>query len=344
VLVAAAPAAGEVALAPLPGGTAVLVWTDAAGVHARRVDRNGRLLGDEAIVLPCAPADGRIAVVPTPTGAAVVFGARDRVWIRRLGPDAQPSTDAARIWAKLARPPTAASVGGRIGMLGREDAGPVVETPDQGAIAVLVGQSAQEAPQILLTRYEGLPVLGPSLPWHAGAGDAALGARLGELAAASASIDGTFLTRVGLDGREIGTPIRLSAEGQETRGAAVAGAAGAFVAAWEEGEASRWAVVRVGRDGQASVASGAAGEGGALRSVIVAAAPNGFAVVGRTAGDVVVLRLDADGRPRGRPITVPGAGDVRPAALFVGQTLLVAIPAVDGSPRVVSIDAQGRVR
>jgi len=343
VILLSTPCPADVALAPLPGGAAVLAWSDASGVHARRVDRNGRLLGEDAVVLPCAPTAGRLAVVPTPTGAAVIFGARDRMWIRRLGPDAQPTTDAARIWSKLARPPTAASVGGRIGMLGREGAGPVVETPDQGAIAVLVGNSAQEAPQILLTRYEGLAVLGPALPWHAGAGDAALGARTGELAAASASIDGAFLTRIGLDGREIGTPVRLSAEGREARAASVAGAGDSFVAAWEEDSGARWAVVRVARDGQVSVGPQPEGEGAVLQGVAVAAGAGGFAVIGRSAGDIVIVRLGADGRPRGRPITVPGSGaEGRPAALFVGQTLLVAIPG--DTPRVVAIDAQGRVR
>jgi hypothetical protein len=330
-------------MAPLPGGVSALVWSGPSGIRASRVDRNGRLLGDPSIVLPCAPADGRVAVVATPTGAAVVFGARGQMWLRRLGPDAVPSSDAQRIWAKLPRPATAASVGGRIGMLAREEAGPVVETPDSGAIGVLVGSSIQEAPQILLTRYEGLPVIGPSLPWHSGAGAAVLGARREELATVAASEDGAFLTRIGLDAREIGIPIRLSAEGRETSAPAVAGADDAFLASWTEGGAVQIALVRIGRDGTPAVTAldGAVDTG--VTDVALAAGAGGFAVAGRSGADLAVVRLDRQGRRRGRPTSVPGAfaSEGRPVAGFIGPNLVVALPG--DPPRVVAIDPGGRV-
>jgi len=80
-----------------------------------------------------------------------------------------------------------------------------------------------------------------------------------------------------------------------------------------------------------------------MTDVAVAAGPGGFAVAGKTGSDLTVVRLDPQGRRRGRPVVVAGAfaGEGRPAALWIGPNLVVAVPG--DPPRVVAIDPQGRV-
>lgn len=338
-----ATAAAEVVLVPLPNGGALLVWSDALRIQAQVVDERGQLQGSPAVILPCAPAGDRVAAVATPTGAAVVFGRRSKTWLRRIGTDGQPSADPARIFDAQPRPPTASSVGGTIGMLARPDAGPVVTTPSQGAVATLVGTSVDEGPQLLLVRYEGLPVLGPALPWHVGYGEAVLGAREGEVASLAASSDGVFLTRIGLDARAIGNPHRLSADdGSGGSRPSIVGIADGYLALWHSGGAARAVVFKIGADGAVTVTPRAPGRGEpAISDAIVATSGGRHALLGRAGDDLVVLRFGDNGRTVGRPTIVAGAlagmpAGPRIAAVFSGRHLLVAIPG--DAPRVVVAD------
>lgn len=338
VLGVPAAASADVVLVPLAGGGALLVWSDATDIRAQPVDERGQLGGAPAVVLPCQPADGRIAAVPTPSGAAVVFGRRGKTWLRRVGPDGQPVADASRIFEAQPRPPTAVAVGGQIGMLGLRAAGPVVGAPAQGALATLVGTSIDEGPQLLLVRWEGVPVLGPALPWHVGYGEAVLGAREGEVASLAASSDGVFLTRIGLDARAIGNPLRLSADdGSGGSRPSIVATDGGYVALWHSAGAVHVAIARVGEQG-VTVTPRAPGRGEpALTDATLATAGGRHALVGRAGDDLVVLRFGDNGRTVGRPTIVAGAfaglSAPRVSAAFVGRRLLVAIPG--DTPRVV---------
>lgn len=342
-LVAVAPrsAAADVALVPLAGGGALLVWSDATDIRAQPVDERGQLGGSPGIVLPCRPAGDRISVVPTPSGAAVVFGRRGKTWLRRVGADGQPSADPSRIFEAQPRPPTAVAVGGAIGMLGLRTAGPVVGTPAQAAIATLVGTSVDEGPQLLLVRWEGVPVLGPALPWHVGYGEAVLAAREAEVASLAASTDGVFLTRIGLDARAIGNPLRLSPDdGSGGSRPSIVGTAEGYVALWHSGGAVRVVFARAGEAGL-TVTPRVPGRGEpALTEAILVTAGDRHALVGRVGDDLTAVRFGDNGRMIGRPTVVAGAlagvSGPRLAAAFVGRRLLVAIPGE--TPRVVALE------
>jgi hypothetical protein len=332
------PASADVVLVPLSGGGALLVWSDATDVRAQAVDERGQLGGAPAIVLPCRPAGDRVAAVPTPSGAAVIFGRRGKTWLRRLGPDGQPVTDASRIFEAQPRPPTAVPVGGEIGMLGRREAGPVVGSPAHSAIATLVGTSDDEGPQLLVVRWEGVPVLGPALPWHVGYGEAVLGAREAEVASLAASTDGVFLTRIGLDARAIGNPLRLSADdGSGGSRPSIVGTTDGYIALWHSGGAVHVVIARAGEDGLI-VTPRAPGRGEpVLTDATLATSGSRHALVGRAGDDLVALRFGDNGRTVGRPTIALGAfaglWAPRVSAAFVGRRLLVAIPGE--TPRVV---------
>jgi hypothetical protein len=216
-----------------------------------------------------------------------------------------------------------------------------VGSPAQSAVATLVGTSVDEGPQLLLVRWEGVPVLGPALPWHVGHGEAVLAAREDEVASLAASTDGVFLTRIGLDARAIGNPQRLSPDdGSGGSRPSIVPTAGGYVALWHSGGAVRVVIARVGEDGSLGVTPRAsARDEPAIGEAVLATAAGRHALVGRVADDLVVVRFGDNGRTIGRPTVVAGAlagVSQRIAAAIIGRRLFVAVPAE--TPRVVVVE------
>jgi hypothetical protein len=174
-------------------------------------------------------------------------------------------------------------------------------------------------------------VLGPALPGTRAPARRCSRRGTAKLAALSASSDGAFLTRIGLDGRAIGNPVRLSPEtaGAASRPSLVA-TRGGWIAAWRSAAGVEIASIRIDRAGARVTAHRLPRGLPTLSDAIAIATPRGAVLVGPSGDDLVVVRSSAAGAPSGRPQVVraalAGAAAGPLAAAALDRTILVALP------------------